>query len=181
MKKEYQIDVNWRAFPLHPETPKEGRLLADLFANKPVNIDQMVAHLKQKAAELGLPFGDRKKTYNSRLAQELGLWAASKGRGDAFHMAAFKAYFVDGSNLAQTDVLLGLASGVGLSSEEAKSVLSEQKFKAAVDADWALSRKMGVTAVPTFIVNQDRLVGAQPYEVIEKLMLANGVAKWANQ
>jgi len=69
LKKEYRIDVNWRAFPLHPETPKEGRLLADLFANQPLNIDQMVAHLKQKANELGLPFGDRKQTYNSRLAQ----------------------------------------------------------------------------------------------------------------
>ena len=109
------------------------------------------------------------------------MWAASKGRGEAFHMAAFKAYFVDGRNLAQTNVLLELASGAGLSGEEAKSVLSERKFKAAVDADWALSRKMGVTAVPTFIVNQDRLVGAQPYEVIEKLMLANGVEKRAEQ
>ncbi len=73
----------------------------------------MMAHLKQKAAELGLPFGDRKKTYNSRLAQELGLWAQSKGQGEAFHMAAFEAYFVDGKNLAQRDVLVDLASSGG--------------------------------------------------------------------
>ncbi len=77
-----------------------------------MNIDQVMAGLKQKATELGLPFGDRKRTYNSRLAQELGLWAESKDRGDAFHMAAFKAYFVDGKNLAQKEVLVDLALAV---------------------------------------------------------------------
>lgn len=177
MKKEYRIDVVWRSFPLHPETPEEGRLLADLFANQPVDMGQMMANLKQKAAELDLPFGDRKKTYNSRLAQELGLWAESKGQGEALHMAAFKAYFVDGKNLAQTDVLVELASEVGLDPDEAEKVLSGRTFKAAVDADWVLSREKGVTAVPTFIVNQDRLVGAQPYEMLEKLMLTNGIEK----
>ena len=136
-----------------------------------------MAGLKQKATELGLPFGDRKRTYNSRLAQELGLWAESKDRGDAFHMAAFKAYFVDGKNLAQKEVLVDLALAVGLSGDEAAEVLSGRTFKAAVDADWVLSREKGVTAVPTFIVNQDRLVGAQPYEMIEKMVIANGVKK----
>ncbi len=46
-----------------------------------------------------------------------------------------------------------------------------------MDADWVLSREKGVTAVPTFIVNQDRLVGAQPYEMLEEMVIANGVEK----
>lgn len=171
------MEVVWRAFPLHPETPDEGRLLADLFANQPVNIDQVMARLKQKAAELELPFGDRQKTYNSRLAQELGLWAASKGQGDAFHMAAFKAYFVEGKNLAQNDVLLDLADTAGLASNEAAKVLANRTFRDAVDADWARSRKIGVTAVPTFLINQERLVGAQPYGMLERLVINNGIKK----
>lgn len=137
----------------------------------------MMASLKQKATELGLPFGDRKKTYNSRLAQELGLWAESKDRGEEFHMAAFKAYFVDGKNLAQTDVLVNLASAVGLAGDEAGEVLLNRSFKAAVDADWVRSRELGITAVPTFMINQDRLVGAHPYAELKKMMIANEVEK----
>ena len=133
--------------------------------------------LKNKAAELGLPLGERKKTYNSRLAQELGSWAESKNRGDAFHMAAFKAYFVDGKNIAKIPVLLDLAASVGLPREEAEAVLSTRAFKDPVDEDWAISKARGITAVPTFVINQDKLVGAQPYEKLEKFMAANGVRK----
>lgn len=171
------MDVRWRAFPLHPETPPEGRLISDLFGNQPFNLDQMMAGLKKKANELGLPFGDRKKTYNSRLAQELGLWAESKDRGDEFHMAAFHGYFAQGKNLAQVPVLLDLAAEAGLSRDEANIVLTDRTFKDAVDADWALSREMMINAVPTFIINQDRLVGAQPFEMIEKMVVANGAGK----
>jgi len=136
-----------------------------------------VRRLKNKAAELGLPFGERSKTYNSRLAQELGSWAESKNRGDAFHMAAFKAYFVDGKNIAKIPVLLGLAASVGLPREEADAVLSTRAFKDPVDEDWAISKARGITAVPTFVINQDKLVGAQPYETLKEFMAANGVRR----
>ncbi len=59
--------------------PDEGRSLEDLFAGQPVDIDQVMARLKAVARELGLPFGDRAMTYNSRLAQELGHWAETEG------------------------------------------------------------------------------------------------------
>jgi predicted DsbA family dithiol-disulfide isomerase len=133
--------------------------------------------LKNKARELGLPLGERKKTYNSRLAQELGIWAESKNRGDPFHMAAFKAYFVDGKNIAKIPVLLDLAASVGLLREEAETVLSTRSFKNPVDEDWAISKARGITAVPTFVINQDKFVGAQPYEKLEKFMAANGVKR----
>ena len=136
--------------------------------------------LKNKAAELGLPFGERRKTYNSRLAQELGSWAESKNRGDAFHISAFKAYFVDGKNIAKIPVLLDLAASVGLPRDEAEAVLSTRGFKDPVDEDWAISKARGITAVPTFVINQDKLVGAQPYETLEKFMAANGVSKTAS-
>ena len=156
-------------------------MLDQLFAKSPVDIEQMMRYLRKTAAELGLPFGERKKTYNSRLSQELGLWAESKNKGDVFHKAAFKAYFVDGKNIAKIPVLVDLASSVGLPSQEAAAVLATRAFKAAVDADWNLSREKAITAVPTFVMNQDKLVGAQPYEMLVKLMEANGVKKRKNR
>ncbi len=137
----------------------------------------MMRHLKKTAAELALPFGERTKTYNSRLLQELGLWAESKNKGDVFHYAAFKAYFVDGKNIAKIPVLVDLAASVDLPGEEAAAVLATRAFKAAVDADWNLSQEKKITAVPSFVMNQNTLVGAQPYGMLVKLMEANGVKK----
>ena len=51
------MDITWTAFPLHPETPLEGRTLAELFAGRDLDIPQMLAHLKKTAAGLGLPLG----------------------------------------------------------------------------------------------------------------------------
>ena len=136
-----------------------------------------MGRLKTKAAELGLPFGERRKTYNSRLAQELGCWAEIKNKGDAFHMAAFKTYFVAGKNIAKIPVLLDLAASVGLPREDAETVLSTRAFKEPVDKDWAISKEKGITAVPTFMINHDKLVGAQPYEILQEFMALNGVSR----
>ncbi len=133
--------------------------------------------VKKAADEAGLPFGDRAKTYNSRLAQELGKWAESSGKGDSFHHAAFKAYFADGINIAKSSALVDIAVSVGLPRTESEAVLVKRSFKAAVDEDWLLSKKIGITAVPTFVMNKDRLVGAQPYEMLENLMETQGVKK----
>ena len=135
----------------------------------------MMQNLRKRSAELGLSLGNRQKTYNSRLAQELGKWAESKNAGDAFHAAAFKAYFADGKNIAKLPVLLDLAESAGLNREEAESVILNRTFKKAVDEDWALSWKNGIKAVPTFMMKNDQLVGAQSYSTMEKLLISNGV------
>jgi len=142
-----------------------------------MDIGQMMLRLKKVAEELGLPLGERKKTYNSRLAQELGKWAESKGKGDEFHDAVFRAYFVDGKNIGKEEELIVLAGSVGLPAEEAKKVLQSRTFRDAVDSDWARSHQMGITAVPTFLIDKETVVGAQPYEVLEQFLKANGVKK----
>lgn len=170
MKTRYALEVRWRAFPLHPETPEQGLTLEELFSGRDIHIPAVLARLKKAAGELGLPWGDRTRTYNSRQAQELGKWAEEKGKGDEFHNAVFRAYFVEGKNIAKKEVLADLASGVGLVKEEALEILETRSFKAAVDEDWRLSREWGIIAVPTFVMNGERLVGAQPYGVLEEFV-----------
>ena len=90
LQKEHNVKVEWVHFPLHPETPAEGRSLADLFAGR--NVDRKAMHEAMKArmdAE-GLPYGERTMTYNSRLAQELGKWADTQPGGEALHDALFQ-------------------------------------------------------------------------------------------
>ncbi len=155
--------MKWKAFPLHPETPQDGITLEQLFAGTTVNVPQMLEHLQNVAESLGLPFGKRVKTYNSRLAQELGLWAEEMGKGHDFHMAAFHAYFADGKNLAEQDVLIQIIEQIDLDRYKAQEVLQTRSFSKAVDEHWELSREKGVTAVPTFIMNNVSLTGARPF------------------
>jgi predicted DsbA family dithiol-disulfide isomerase len=137
----------------------------------------MINNLRITAEELGLPFGSRSKTYNSRLAQELGLWAEDQGKGEPFHMAAFHAYFADGQNLAKMDVLLKLARDVGLSEKAAEEVLTSRTYRDKVDRDWADSRFKAINAVPTFVMGRHKLVGAQSYQNLAELVSQYGIRK----
>jgi predicted DsbA family dithiol-disulfide isomerase len=137
----------------------------------------MLARLRQVAGELSLPFGDRKMTFNSRLAQELGKWAEDQGRGDAFHNAVFLAYFHRGKNIARKPVLLQICSSVGLDPKAAEAVMDHRSCREAVDNDWQRSRQLGITAVPTFVLDDQRLVGAQSYAALETMLLSAGVAR----
>jgi len=132
---------------------------------------------KRVAAELGLPLGERTMTFNSRLATELGKWAESNGKGEFFHKAVFRAYYVDGINIARTDALVGLAGAAGLSEKEAAEVLEARVFRQAVDSDWELSERLGISAVPTFVLDNWSVVGAQPHEALEKFLLDHGVKR----
>jgi predicted DsbA family dithiol-disulfide isomerase len=177
LKKHFDIDIHWTAFPLHPETPEQGLTLEELFAGQPIDIKRIISRLRQVADGLGLALGERKKTYNSRLAQELAKWAESEGKGDPFHEAVFRAYFVDGKNIGKVDELALLAKSIGLPEKEARSVLELRTFKEAVDSDWLRSRARGITAVPTFIIDHQSVVGFQPYEVLEAFLKNCGVKK----
>lgn len=171
LKVEHNVKVEWVHFPLHPETPAEGRALADLFAGR--SADQrkaMHAQMKARMDAEGLPYGERTMTYNSRLAQELGKWADTQPGGEALHDALFRAYFVEARDISQPAVLLEIAQQVGLPVDGARDVLEKRTFKEAVDADWKLSRQYGVTGVPTFVVGRHGVVGAQPYEALEQLV-----------
>lgn len=177
MKREFEIQTRWRGFPLHPDIPGEGVLLADFMKRSPNEIEKIVASMEMKASELGLPLGKLGKLYNTRLVQELGAWAASKNKGDEFHNTAFRAYFANGKNLSNISTLVDLADAVGLPGHEARDILKNRSFKSEVDRDWTTSHELGIKAVPTFILNNDRLVGAQPYDKFKKLMEDNGIRK----
>ena len=122
----------------------------------------------------GLPYSRRTHTYNSRLAQELAKWAETEPGGLALHDRLYRTYFVDGRNIGDVDVLVELATAVGLSDAEARRVLDERRFKDAVDADWTLSNRSGVTGVPTFVAGGHQVVGAQPEAVLRQLVETAG-------
>ncbi len=168
LQQKFDIKLKWIHFPLHPETPMEGRLLEDLFPGR--DLEPMRERFRELFEQAGLPYGRRAKTYNSRLAQELGAWADTQSGGELIHDALYRAYFADAANISDIDVLVSIAESIGLNGLGARHILEQRSFKAQVDKDWQFSRQCGITGVPTFLANQTLLVGCQPYEVLEQFV-----------
>ena len=164
-------------FPLHPETPAAGRSLEALFAGRGYDLEAMYQRMRGLMEQEGLPYGRRTHTYNSRLAQELAKWADARPERDRLHVALYRAYFVDGRNIGDVAVLVELAESVGLPADEAREVLDQRTWSRAVDADWALSSRAGVTGVPTFDAGGRQVVGAQPEPVLRQLLEAAGAGR----
>jgi predicted DsbA family dithiol-disulfide isomerase len=174
--KTYDVRQEHVQFPLHPDTPPGGISLSELFAGRGFDLKAMYARMKSLMDAEGLPYSRRERTYNSRLAQELGKWGESAGR-PAIHDALYRAYFVDGTDIGNVDALVKVAEGVGLPADEARRILSERTFRSAVDRDWAHARALGVTGVPTFVAGGRAVVGAQPYETLEQLVELAGAQR----
>jgi len=168
LRANYPVKVHWVHFPLHPETPPEGRSLAELFAGR--DMEPIRQRMRVLMKEAGLPYGDRTHTYNSRLAQELGAWADTQPGGDKLHDALYRAYFAEAVNIADIEKLVDIAGKAGLDRDAARDVLQNRRFKTAVDADWQRSRAAGVTGVPTFTYDDLMVVGCQPYEYLERFV-----------
>src|ERR1700691_4106196 len=107
-------------FPLPPETPQEGRSMAELYTGRNVDPEAMDLRMKALMDAEGLPYGRRSHTYNRRLAQEPGKWADTQPGGEAIHDALYRAYFVDARNIGDPEILVEIAQSVGLSGDEAR-------------------------------------------------------------
>jgi predicted DsbA family dithiol-disulfide isomerase len=177
LRETYDIEPVLVHFPLHPDTPAEGREMAAWYRQRGRDPEQMYQEMKARMDAEGLPYGKRTHSYNSRLAQELGKWADTQPGGEAYHDAAYRAYFVDARNIGDPDVLIDIVEKVGLDPAEARKVLDKRRFKDAVDADWQKSAAYGVTGVPTFVAARYGVVGAQPYEALVQLVEKAGAAK----
>lgn len=151
--------------------------LEALFAGRNIDIASAQQRMSKLMAEEGLPYGSRTMTFNSRLAQELAAWADTQPGGERIHDALFRAYFVDGRNIGERSVLLESAEAAGLAVSDAERVLDQRSHRQAVDADWAESRQLGITGVPTFVAGQSGVSGCQPYNVLEQLVLQAGAQK----
>lgn len=168
LERNYPVNFRWIHFPLHPETPPEGKSLAALFAGR--DIEPMRQRMRALMQEAGLPYGERTHTYNSRLAQELGKWADTQPNGEDIHRHLYEAYFAEALNIGDIEVLLDIAAATGLNRDAARDVLENRLFKDAVDADWARARSSGITGVPTFTAMELVVVGCQPYEILERFV-----------
>ncbi len=168
--QNYSITTQVIHFPLHPDTPEEGMTLEAIFFGSSYDFKTAEIHLAKHMDKEGLPYNRPEFTYNSRLAQELAAWAVDAHEEHRIHGALFRAYFVDRMNIAKIDNLIRIADSINLPEREAGTVLEKRSYQSKVDEDWKRSRNKGITGVPAFAMSDSCVVGAQPYEILEKMV-----------
>jgi predicted DsbA family dithiol-disulfide isomerase len=169
LKAEYNIDVEWRPFYLRPDTPPEGLELSDHI--KRARASGSEERLRAMANAYGMEFESTERIYNTRIAHEATEYAREHGMGNEFHKIVFRKVYAEKQDPSNWSVLRSAAEEAGLNADEMQREVDDGKYTTNVadQVNWAY--QIGVSGVPTYVIN-DRyaVVGAQPYEVFKNAL-----------
>jgi len=171
------VELHFQPFELNPKMAPEGEDIIEHIAHKygssPAQIKQNQEAIRERGAALGFTFNmdKRNRIVNTFDAHRLLHWAALEGSQVELKQALLAAYFTDGRDVSSRDVLVDVASSVGLDAGEARRVLDENRYAQDVRAQEQFYQSQGVRAVPSVIINDRYLVqGGQPPEVFEQTL-----------
>lgn len=169
LKAEHDVEVEWRPFYLYFDTPPEGRDLPERV--KRARAQGSEERLRQIAQSYGMEFVSTQRIYNTRLAHEATEYTRQHGTGNEFHKVVFRKVYAEGQDPSQWEVLRSAAEEVGLDADEMQREVEAEKYMAAVVDKVRWAYQIGVTGVPTYVINnQYAIVGAQPYEVFQSAL-----------
>lgn len=161
------FERRWMAFELNPDMPPAGMDRISYLAAKFGGLErarQIYSVIEESAERDGIPltFDRVRRTPSTRDAHRLVRHAARQNLADAMTRRLFQAYFVEGRDIGDRDVLVELAGECGLDSHDVRHFLAGDGELAVVRANQAAARQLGIQAVPCFIFGQRfALAGAQ--------------------
>jgi predicted DsbA family dithiol-disulfide isomerase len=163
-----EIEIDWRAFELRPEPvptlDPDGEYLHRIW-------DQSVYPMaKERGLALQLPPVQPR----SRKAHEAAEFARDAGLLDEMNRALFRAFFEEGRDLADLDVLLEIGESEGLERTDLREALEKNRYTQKVVEDEHLARQIGISGVPALVISAGRhaylLSGAQPVETVREII-----------
>lgn len=164
--------IAWRAFELNPAMPKDGTARKAYRIRKFGSLEKSQALESQVARageEQGIAFNFDaiERTPNTVLAHQLISFAGEHNLQDSVVERIFRAYFLEGQNIGDVDVLTGIATAAGIDREIANDVLRNDRALDSVRSDEERARRLGISGVPFFVVNERYGVsGAQPPDAL---------------
>lgn len=173
---DHPFVIEWHPFQLNPDMPDAGmdrrEYLERKFGGKDGALHAyapVVEHAEK--AGLNINFEAMKRTPNTLDAHRLIHWAGIEGKQNEVVDALFDAYFVQGRDIGDHEVLADIADSIGMDAAVVMKLLKSDADREDIRNRDAHSREMGVSSVPTFIVaNQHAVPGAQPPEMWEKVI-----------
>jgi predicted DsbA family dithiol-disulfide isomerase len=169
LKKEYNIDVEWRPFYLYWDIPAEGKELPEYVKRARANGSE--ERLQSIANSYGMEFKSTARIYNTRLAHEATEYARENTKANEFHKRLFHKVYAEGQDPSQWAVLRSTAEEVGVNADEMQQTVESNRYTGFVEEQVRWAQQIGVSGVPTYVIN-DRyaVVGAQPYEVFKNAL-----------
>lgn len=173
------VDLHIQPFELNPQMVAEGEDIDEHLSRKygasPEQMAQTREHIRQRGAAVGFTFtqGARSRIYNTFDAHRLLHWAGLQGSAKQreLKLALFGAYFTEGRDPSNHEVLLQAAEGVGLDRDAARQMLESDAYAAEVREAEAFYQQHGIHSVPAVIINDRHLIsGGQPPEVFEQAL-----------
>ena len=168
--------MEWVPFELHPEIPAEGRVRDEVLpAAYRARAEQGVNRL---AAQVGLQLKSHERLINSRPALQAAEFAREQGRFDPMHHELFRAYWDEGRDVSELGVLRQLAERAGVDPAAMEQAVIANRFGDYLDARRAEAEELMIDGIPAHVIADRYLVmGAQPYDLFERVMAKLSVAK----
>ena len=165
-RREFDADVDWLPFDLHPEYPPEGIPLAELHRRYGLGVGERDP-LRERFAAAGLEYDRPEIVPNTRLALRMSELARERGLHERFHDRLMAAYWSEATNIGDPDELRRLAAEAGLEAEEVERVIADPSaYLDLVEGSTRQAYSMGITAIPAFLLDRRLIVlGAHPLEV----------------
>ncbi len=176
------VEIRWRPFQLDATIPQGGISRADYLSRKfgPERAAEIYGRLNGVGEEAGIPFAFDKieRSPNTLDAHRVIRWAQPTGRQTEIVERLFNAYFIEGGDIGDRDLLARIAGECGLDAKIIRARLDTDADLDEVKEEIAVAQRIGVTGVPFFILGGKYAVaGAQPPEAlasaIEKAIHAN--------
>jgi len=171
------VDVHFQPFELNPKMVPEGQDLFDHMAQKygasTEQSERTREMIRARGEDLGFTFRMDKleRIYNTFDAHRLLHYAALEGCQSKLKHALFGAYFTNGENPGDHDILIRLAEQIGLNVTRAREILASDAFAKDVRKQQNFYQEQGIQAVPAVIINGRHLIkGGQPVEVFEQAL-----------
>lgn len=172
LEGELEADIHWQPFELNPNMPEQGQELVEHITEKygstPEQSRENRDHITQLGSNLNFEFKftEGQKILNTFKAHQLLHWAAeSSDKQTELKMALFDAYFTQGRDVSNNDVLVQIVAELGLDADFARKLLDDQVYAGDVRALQEQWRQLGVSAVPSFIIDEKYIMsGGQPAE-----------------
>ena len=176
-RPDHPFSIEWHPFQLNPDMPREG-MDRKAYLNAKFGGAERATEIYGRIAEAAKAAGLEKvnldgiqRTPSTLDAHRLIHWAGVEGRQTAVVTRLFKAYFEDGRDIGDRDVLLDIAEGTGLDRAMIERLLDGEADLEDIRARDAHARERGVTGVPTFVIANTHVVpGAQPPELWKKVL-----------
>ncbi|WP_312490000.1 DsbA family oxidoreductase [Sphingomonas sp.] len=172
-----EADIHFQPFELNPAMAPEGENIVEHIGRKygatPEQSAANRATIRERAASLGFTMAmtDTSRIYNSFDAHRLLHWAGIEGRQAALKHALFDSYFTNGEDISDHAVLIAAAARAGLDTDEAKAILTSDRYAAEVREAERLWQGRGIQSVPAIVIDNRYLIsGGQPPESFEQAL-----------